>query len=185
MHGDEIDEAYDKFKAYFLNLEIQRNIRNSKEEQFQEGFLRELFVNVLGYTIFPDPNYNLVTEQRNEKNSQKTDAAIWVSGGIIGVVELKDHKRRDMKSVEEQAFGYKNNNKGVAYVITSNFEKLRFYIENTIDFEEFDLFTLTRDEFAKLWVCLAYNNISRGIPKQVKEQSVSKEGDIQIIENKN
>jgi len=35
------------FKTYFHNSEIQDNIRNSKEEQFQEGFLRELFVKIL------------------------------------------------------------------------------------------------------------------------------------------
>ena len=28
---------------------FQKNILQSKEEQFQEGFLRELFVKVLGY----------------------------------------------------------------------------------------------------------------------------------------
>ena len=33
------------------------------------------------------------------------------------------------------------------YVITSNFEKLRFYINNAVDFEEFNLFTLTESEF--------------------------------------
>jgi hypothetical protein len=56
-----IAKAYKKFKKYFFNPEIQENIRKSKEEQFQEGFLRELFVNVLGYTINPNPDYNLST----------------------------------------------------------------------------------------------------------------------------
>ena len=32
------------FTSYFHNVTIQENIYNSKEEQFQEGFLRELFV---------------------------------------------------------------------------------------------------------------------------------------------
>ena len=39
-----------QFQAYFLDVQIQANIQQSKEEQFQEGFLRELFVKVLGYT---------------------------------------------------------------------------------------------------------------------------------------
>ena len=42
-----IATAYQQYAAYFHNLEIQENIRNSKEERFQEGFLRELFVKVL------------------------------------------------------------------------------------------------------------------------------------------
>ena len=40
--------AYQKFVAYFHNPAIQQNIRDAKEEQFQEGFLRELFVDILG-----------------------------------------------------------------------------------------------------------------------------------------
>jgi restriction endonuclease S subunit len=59
---EKIQEAYKLYAAYFLNPEIQENIRNSKEEQFQEGFLRELFVKILGYTLNPEPNYNLITE---------------------------------------------------------------------------------------------------------------------------
>lgn len=43
--------AWVQYSQYFLNAEIQQNIRQSKEEQFQEGFLRELFVKVLGYMI--------------------------------------------------------------------------------------------------------------------------------------
>jgi hypothetical protein len=34
-----IDEKFNVFQSYFGNAEIQENIRNSKEEQFQEGFL--------------------------------------------------------------------------------------------------------------------------------------------------
>jgi hypothetical protein len=34
------------FKTYFLNATIQQNILAQKEEQFQERFLRELFVKV-------------------------------------------------------------------------------------------------------------------------------------------
>ena len=57
--------AYEQFRLYFHNSEIQENIRNSKEEQFQEGFLRELFVKILGYTLNPNPNFNLTTELKN------------------------------------------------------------------------------------------------------------------------
>jgi hypothetical protein len=135
--SDKIKEVYKLYASYFLNPEVQENIRNSKEEQFQEGFLRELFVKILGYTLNPEPNYNLITEKKNETNSKKADGAIVINGEVRGVIELKDHKTTDLKQVESQAFGYKNNNRKTAYVIISNFEKLRFYIENTIDFEEF------------------------------------------------
>jgi hypothetical protein len=48
-----IHSKYLEFKSYFGNPEIQANIRNSKEEQYQEGFLRELFVKILGYKLNP------------------------------------------------------------------------------------------------------------------------------------
>ena len=35
---DQISLPYRQYLAYFHNPEIQENIRNSKEEQFQEGF---------------------------------------------------------------------------------------------------------------------------------------------------
>ena len=87
-----VTEAYKRYQSYFLNTEIQSNIRSSKEEQFQEGFLRELFVRVLGYTLNPSPNYNLITEQKNETNAKKADGAILVNGNVVGVIELKDGK---------------------------------------------------------------------------------------------
>ena len=46
--------AYSFFKSHFHNANIQENIRNSKEEQYQEGFLRDLFVSILGYTLNPN-----------------------------------------------------------------------------------------------------------------------------------
>ncbi len=49
--------AYAKYKEYFHNREIQENIINAKEEQFQEGFLTELFCKILGYTINPNPSW--------------------------------------------------------------------------------------------------------------------------------
>ena len=63
--------AWEQYKSYFLNSSIQQNILQSKEEQFQEGFLRELFVKVLGYTLNPSPDFNLITEQKNETNIKK------------------------------------------------------------------------------------------------------------------
>ncbi len=47
--AEAVETAYQKFASYFHNPVIQQNIRDAKEEQFQEGFLRELFVNILGY----------------------------------------------------------------------------------------------------------------------------------------
>ena len=43
-----VDKAYKKYANHFLNLTIQENIRNSKEEEYQGIFLTDLFVTILG-----------------------------------------------------------------------------------------------------------------------------------------
>jgi len=178
-------ERWEVYKNLFLNPTKQDNIRNSKEEQYQEGFLRELFVQILGYTINPDYNFNLTTELKNEKDSKKADGGILIPMGhdslenkVIGVIELKGTNTTDLNKIEVQAFGYKNNQKDCVYVITSNFEKLRFYIDNAIEHIEFNLFQLTQKEFELLYLCLAYTNISTHIPKKLKEESLSQEDKI-------
>ena len=126
-----INSKYASFQEYFGNTERQVNIRNSKEEQFQEGFLRELFVNILEYTLNPEPGFNLTTELKNVSNSRKVDGAVLNGDGdAIAVIELKSTNTTDLDSIETQAFGYKNHQPQCVYVITSNFEKLRFYIED-------------------------------------------------------
>lgn len=170
-----IKAKWNLFTSYFHNATIQENIRNSKEEQFQEGFLRELFVKVLGYTLNPEPNFNLTTEYKNVKDSKKADGAIIINNHVKAVIELKGTDTTDLSKVENQAFNYKNNQPECVYVITSNFEKLRFYIDNAIEHLEFNLFNLTEDEFQLLYVCLAHKNIESNVPKQIKDESVSQE----------
>ncbi|MEA4903454.1 MAG: hypothetical protein VB090_01200 [Petrimonas sp.] len=67
--SEKIKAAYRLFSAYFQNSAIQENILSSKEEQFQEGFLRELFVKILGYTLNPDANgLSIVLSEENIRN---------------------------------------------------------------------------------------------------------------------
>jgi type I restriction-modification system DNA methylase subunit/REP element-mobilizing transposase RayT len=176
QNAEAIKTAFQKYSAYFLNKEIQQNIRNSKEEQFQEGFLRELFVNILGYTINPNPNFNFTTELKNIKDAKKTDGAILnPAGAALAVIELKGTDTKDLDKVNDQAFNYKNNQPECIYVITSNFEKLRFYIHNAVEHEEFNLFALTPERFALLWLFLQKDNLLGGIPAKVKEESLLQE----------
>ena len=172
------ENPWQQYQQYFLNKDIQQNILQSKEEQFQEGFLRELFVKVLGYTLNPLPNYNLITEKKNETNSKKADGAIQIDGKVIGVIELKDHKTPDLSKVEPQAFNYKSQHVGTRLVIISNFEKLRLYIDNAVEYREWNLFGLTEEEFRELYLCLAWEQVKKGAAVQMKEESVSTEDQI-------
>ena len=173
-----LESKYQECIAHFGKAEIQDNIRSSKEEQYQEGFLRDLFVNILGYTLNPSTGYNLITENKNLKDSKKADGAIIIDQSVKAVIELKGTDTTDLAKVETQAFGYKNNQVGCLYVITSNFEKIRFYIEDATDFEEFSLFNLSREQFALLYLCLSYQSIARGLPLAIKHESTSEEKQI-------
>ena len=170
--------AWNQYQSYFLNKEVQQNIQQSKEEQFQEGFLRELFVKVLGYTLNPSPNFNLITEKKNETNSKKADGAIQKEGKVIGVIELKDHKTTDLSKVEPQAFNYKSQHPDARYVVISNFEKLRLYLDNAVEYREWDLFNLSSEDFRELYLCLAWPQVERGVALQMKQESVSSEDQI-------
>lgn len=171
----QLKAAYLRYTSHFHNAEIQQNIRSSKEEQYQEGFLRDLFVEVLGYTLNPNSGFNLTTEYKNVKDSKKADGAIIIEQKVVAVIELKGTETTDLDKVETQAFGYKNNQPDCTYIIVSNFEKLRFYIDNAIDYIEFNLFTLTEKEFQILWLCLAFENISINLPQKIKNASLSEE----------
>ena len=88
LSEEQIAKPWAQYTSYFLNEDIQANIQKIKEEQFQEGFLRELFVKVLGYTLNPSPDYNLITEKKNETNSKKADGAILLDDKVIGVIDF-------------------------------------------------------------------------------------------------
>ncbi len=55
--GDEAatEEAFKRYREYFLP-KID-NIKTSKEEQYQYGFLEDIFVKVLAYTLNPAENF--------------------------------------------------------------------------------------------------------------------------------
>ena len=103
-----IEKKYTEFQDYFGNSERQENIRNLKEEEFQSEFVRNLFVNILGYTMPPDQNPNIILEKKNVDDSKKADAAIVKKKEVKAVIELKSTHTTDLDSVESQAFGYKN-----------------------------------------------------------------------------
>ena len=107
LNEEQVKAAWERYKSLFLNQVRQDNILVSKEEEYQDGFLRDLFVAVLGYTLKPDLDYNLTREKKNETDSKKADGAIQRDGKVIGVIELKDHKTPNLKQVETQAFGYR------------------------------------------------------------------------------
>ena len=169
-----LNAAYNKLKVYQARA---KEISKFKEEEYQDGFFRDVFVNVFGYTYKydGDPKFNLLREKKNVNDSKKADGAIIKDGEVLCVIELKDTTTRDLSKVETQAFGYFTGHSNCKYVITSNFEKLNFYIKNKIDVEEFNLFTCTFDQFQILYLCLNAENLLNNLPLKVKESSLAKD----------
>jgi REP element-mobilizing transposase RayT len=184
LNQTEVEKSFLKFKKFYGNPKRIENIRLLKEENYQEGFFREIFVQVLGYTINPDENYNLTTEFKNQTDAKKADGAIVTRGDdplilkAIGVIELKSTKTTSLESITEQAFNYKNHQPACRYIITSNFEKIRFYIDNATDFEEFNLFKLDENKFKILFLILSKASIFSEIPLKLKTESVLHEENI-------
>jgi type I restriction-modification system DNA methylase subunit len=178
QNREHIVSKWKSYSDHFLSPKVQEDIRNLKEEQYQGEFLEDLFVKILGYTkpaSSSETKFNLTTEYKNVKDSKKADGAIIFDDKVKAVIELKGTNTTDLGKIEVQAFGYKNNQPDCVYVITSNFEKLRFYIDNAIEHIEFNLFTLTEEEFQLLYLCLGYGNLSQNIGKKIKDESLSEE----------
>ena len=170
LDKEQVEKAFHKFKENYSPAKIEK-IKLLKEEEYQDGFLRDLFVDVFGYILKPDDNFNLVREFKNQEDGKKADGAILKNEKAVAVIELKSTKTKDLKSITEQAFNYKNNQPDCKYVITSNFQKLRFYIDYANEYEEFDLFNLQKTDFDRLYLILNSNSIFSDLPLKLKEET--------------
>lgn len=158
-------------------------IKSFKEEEYQDGFLRDLFVATLGYTLKTDEptNFNLEREKKNTTDAKKADAVIYNEGKIMGIIELKDQKTRNLDTVQAQAFYYLSQHADARYAIISNFGELRLYIDKSTEFVAFDLFNLGYDEFVRLHTLLCYESLKAHLPLDLKaktssfEQQISKD----------
>jgi len=119
----------------------------------------------------PSENFNLQREFKNQTDGKKADGAILKNENAIAVIELKSTKTKDLTLVTQQAFNYKNNQPECKYVITSNFQKLCFYIDYSHEYEEFDLFHLERAEFELLFLILGKESIFSNLPIKLKQET--------------
>ncbi len=172
-----IAKRWANFQNYLAKIEF---IKTVKEEKYQDGFLKDVFENCLGYTLdSTNPNdFNLEREKKNETDSKKADGVIYVNGEVIGVVELKDQKTKNLDAVEAQAFDYHASHSNSKYIIISNFDELRFYIDKKTAYEKFNLFKLSYEEFKTLHLLMSYESIKDNIPLNLKEKSVNFEAAI-------
>ena len=55
------------------NEESIQKIRKLKEESYQEGFIRDIFGDVLGYTVSPKTPHNIEVEKKNETTARPSE----------------------------------------------------------------------------------------------------------------
>ncbi len=177
LDQEKVEKAFQTFRLNYNPAKIEQ-IKTLKEEEYQDGFLREIFVDVLGYTLRPNENFDLQREFKNQTDGKKADGAILKDENAIAVIELKSTKTKDLTKITQQAFNYKNNQPECKYIITSNFQKLRFYIDYSTEFEEFDLFFLDRERFELLYLILHKESVFSNLPIQLKKETQFHEKEI-------
>lgn len=161
-------------------LEKVEYIKTVKEEKYQDGFLVDIFENCLGYTLdMTNPkSFNLEREKKNETDAKKADGVIYVDEKVVGVIELKGQDTKNLDKIETQAFNYHASHSNSKYIIISNFDELRFYVDKKTAYEKFNLFTLNYEEFKKLHLLISYESIKDDVPLKLKEKTNSFEQDI-------
>ncbi|MGJ0332934.1 N-6 DNA methylase [Aliarcobacter cryaerophilus] len=161
-------------------LEKVEYIKTVKEEKYQDGFLVDIFENCLGYTLdMTNPkSFNLEREKKNETDGKKADGVIYVDDKVVGVIELKAQDTKNLDKIETQAFNYHASHSNSKYIIISNFDELRFYVDKKTAYEKFNLFTLNYEEFKKLHLLISYESIKDDVPLKLKEKTNSFEQDI-------
>ena len=173
-----IEQRYANLAKFQAKIE---QIKEFKEEEYQTDFLHDIFEACLGYTLkTSDPqHFNLQRESKNETDSKKADGAILnANGEVIGVIELKDQKSKDLDKIENQAFNYHNSNSKSRYIIISNFDEIRLYIDKKTAYEKFSLFSMTRKEFELFHQILCFENINSFKTIDLRDKSESYENEI-------
>jgi type I restriction-modification system DNA methylase subunit len=172
-----VAKRFVKYQEYKNKIEFLKIV---KEEKYQDGFLKDIFENSLGYTLDSSnpKSFNLEREKKNETDGKKADGVIILNSEVVGVIELKDQKTKNLDQIESQAFNYHNSHTNSKYIIISNFDELRFYIDKKTAYEKFNLFSLTYDEFKKLHLLLSFESIKEQIPLKLKEKSSNYEAEI-------
>jgi len=174
LDPEKVDKAFSEFKSIYSEDKI-KIYKKIKEEAHQGEFIEDIFGKVLGYQRHVD----IMREVKNETNAKKADAAILKEENVVGVIELKDNKTKNLTDVQQQAFNYKLNHKNCSYVITSNFHKLRFYIDDTTDYEEFDLYNLDKEKFRRFYLYLQREGLlEKNIPKLLRQETKFHEEEI-------
>ena len=136
----------------WLDRQNDGSLYSKTESQCEQAFNQNFFIELLGYTTFPQDDYSLEAKAATETSAQKPDAILGYNLGqpnqrVSAVVEIKDantpldksQRREGSLSPVQQGFKYKPQYQECDFVIVTNFVEIRLYRDNQLDFELFTL----------------------------------------------
>ncbi|WP_191363723.1 class I SAM-dependent DNA methyltransferase [Limosilactobacillus oris] len=189
--GKEQIEAAKRLVSSFHGDEVY----SWKENQHRPDFLRNLFVDILGYTKTDSSNrksdiVTFATEYTDETgkvpdgilgffHAEDLDTGESKKISPVGFIEVEDssysfdEKKHDDGKGVDQAFDYatrfRNTSNHSRFEIVTNFVELRVYLDNRLDWVSIDLTNLTKsDNLETLFYLLAPQNI---IPELSDEEN--------------
>lgn len=183
FHISNIDKKLSIIKKWG-KLYKDGTLKNRNEEKTEQAFNSDIFEKVLDYRNFTNVNdkgiYSLEIKETTETTAEKPDVLLGIFKNndekpqIKCVVELKstgislDKAQRSKGNLSpvEQGFNYKNKYRGCEFVIASNFNELRLYKNNQLDFEEWTLENLLDEkddyfQFKKFYFLLSEKHLIR------------------------
>jgi hypothetical protein len=187
-----------KIIKQWLDAYKNGNLKEKTENQCEQAFNQSFFVEILGYTPFPNEVYTIEPKGTTDATGQKPDAILgYYDNDIkrtIAVVEIKNAKTALDKSQQregnlspvQQAFKYKPQFKDCTFVIATNFIEIRLLKDNQLDYENFTLESLadSKDDYfelKKFYYLLSADNFIKKIGKTNTESILS---NIRIEEEK-
>ena len=135
-----------------------KSLQTKTESQCEQAFNQHFFVEILGYSTFPNESYTIDPKGTADASGQKADASLGYFSSekhrVTAVVEIKDvntsldksQQRAGNLSPIQQAFKYKPQYKDCAFVIATNFYEIRLFRDNQLDYESFTLESLVDPE---------------------------------------
>ena len=132
------------------------SLKSKTESQSEQAFNQAFFEDVLGYIPFPAGEYTIEPKANTEATAQKPDAVLAhftkgkIPNRIAAVVEIKDvnvpidrpQKRANSETPIQQGFRYKTQYKQCDFVIVTNFQEIRLFKDNQLDYEKWTLESL-------------------------------------------
>ncbi|MDR2643652.1 MAG: SAM-dependent methyltransferase, partial [Planctomycetaceae bacterium] len=168
-----LHELFINVLDYKLALEHNYNFISKEKNQTDN--------NDSGTVVIIDNNVRIVIELKSIKTTEIKQSELCrkhfkfqqhknIKAGLPINKHLYITENSSVNSSKIFSYGYKNLN--TTYVIITNLEKLLLYVDNVVEHVEWNLFSLNEEQFALLWLCLAYENIVNDLPKKLKTETI-------------